>query len=329
MEAAMRARKSALILGLLVAQAATAADVQTWPTHPLTMVYPFAPGSAGDGIGRVLAPVLSDILGQPVIFENVGGAGGMTGAGRVAKAEPDGYQFLLGGTYMVLNQTIYRKPAYNAVTDFEPVVLMAEQPTVLIARKDLPANDIKELIAYAKANQGKMQFGSAGVGSITHFSCVLLNAAMEAHVTHVPYRGGGGALQDLIAGRIDYQCPIINVALPHIASGTVKAIAVLSKERSFALPELASAHEQGLENFDVTNWYGFFLPKGASAPTVQKLHDATVSALGMPLVQERLKAIGTTIVSRDRQSSGHLRGFVGSEIEKWAGPIKASGAQID
>jgi tripartite-type tricarboxylate transporter receptor subunit TctC len=325
----MRAPKSALILALLVAQASASAEPQSWPIHALTMVYPFSPGSAGDGIGRVLATPLADALGAPVIFENVGGAGGMTGAARVAKSAPDGYQFLLGGTYMVLGQTIYRQPAYNAITDFEPVVLLAEQPTVLIARKDLPANNIRELMAYAKMNQDKMQFGSAGVGSITHLSCVLLNSAMGAQVTHVPYRGGSGALQDLIAGRIDYQCPIINVALPQIASGTVKAIAVLSKERSFALPEVATAHEQGLGNFDVTNWYGFFLPKGTPAPIVQKLHDATVAALGMPLVQERLKAIGISIVSRERQTADYLRGLVASEVEKWAGPIKASGAQIE
>jgi tripartite-type tricarboxylate transporter receptor subunit TctC len=185
------------------------------------------------------------------------------------------------------------------------------------------------LIAYAKANPGKLQFGSAGVGSITHLSCVLLSAALGAQVTHVPYRGGGGALQDLIAGRIDYQCPIINVALPQIAGGTIKAIAVLSKERSFALPDLASAHEQGLENFDVTNWYGLFLPKSTPAPIVQKLHDATAKALAMPAVQERLKAIGTTVVGSERQSPDYLRGLVASEVEKWAGPIKASGAQIE
>jgi tripartite-type tricarboxylate transporter receptor subunit TctC len=294
------------------------------------MVYPFTPGSAGDGIGRLLAPLLSDALGQPVIFENAGGAGGMTGANRVAKAAPDGYQFLLGGTFMVLNQTIYRKPAYNAVADFAPVTLLAEQPTVLIARKDLPADDIKSLIAYTKANQNKMQYGSAGVGAITHLSCALLTAAIGGtQVTHVPYRGGGGALQDLIAGRIDYQCPIINVALPQIASGTVKAIAVLSKERSIALPHVASAHEQGLENFDVTNWYGFFLPKGTPAPIVRRLHDATVAAMAMPLLQAQLKTIGATAVGPERQSPEYLRGLVASEVEKWAGPIKASGAQID
>jgi tripartite-type tricarboxylate transporter receptor subunit TctC len=305
------------------------ADAENWPVRPLTMVYPFAPGSAGDGIGRVFAPLLSDILSQPVIFENVGGAGGMTGANRVAKGIPDGYQFMLGGTFMVLNQTIYRNPPYNAVMDFAPVALMAEQPTVLIARKGLPANDLQSFITYARANEGKMQFGSAGVGSITHMSCVLLNATIGAHITHVPYRGGGGALQDLLAGRIDYQCPIINVALPQIAGGTVQAIAVLSKGRSSALPDVRSAQEQGLADFDVTNWFGFFLPKDTPTPIVQKLHDATVAVLAMPLVQERLKAIGTTLVAPERRSPGYLREFVASEVEKWAGPIKSSGAQID
>lgn len=325
----MQLPKLILVLAAFAAHATDPAAAETWPVRPLTMVYPFAAGSAGDGIGRIVAPLLSDILGQPVIFENAGGAGGMTGANRVAKAAPDGYQLMLGGTFMVVNQTIYRKPPYDAVTDFTPVALMAEQPTVLIARKDLPAGNLPDFIAYARANQAKMQFGSAGVGSITHLSCVLLNATIGVHVTHVPYRGGGGALQDLLAGRIDYQCPIINVALPQIAGGTVKAIAVLSKERSPALPDIASAHERGLAGFDVTNWYGFFFPKDTPAPIVQKLHDATVAVLAMPLVQERLRAIGTVLVAPERQSPEYLRQFVASEVKKWAGPIKSAGAQID
>ena len=315
------------ILGALAVQAA--AHAEPWPVRPLTMVYPFAAGSAGDGIGRILTPRLSELLGQPVIFENVGGAGGMTGASRVAKAAPDGYQFLLGGTFMVFNQTIYKHPLYNAVTDFAPVGLLAEQPTVLIARKDLPAGTLQEFMAYAKANQGKMQYGSAGVGAVTHLSCVLLNAAMEVDVTHVPYRGGGAALQDLIARRIDYQCPILVVALPQIESGGVKPIAILGKERSPVLPNLASAHEQGLANFDVTNWFAFFLPKDTPAHIVRKLHDATVAALETPLVQERLKAIGATLAAPERRSPAYLHEFVASEVEKWAGPIKASGAQVD
>jgi len=271
----MRLTVLALSLGLLAGAACGSATAGDWPNRPLTMLYPFTAGSAGDGVGRILANRMAELLGQPVIFENAGGAGGMTGANRVAKAEPDGYLFLLGGTFNVVNQTMYRQPLYNVETDFVPVALLAEQPTVLIARKDLPANNIPELIAYARANSGRMQYGSAGIGSITHLSCMLLTSAIGSDVTHVPYRGGGGALQDLLAGRIDYQCPILTVALPQIQGGTVKPIAVLGKERSPTLPALATAHEQGLEGFDVTNWYGFFLPKDTPAPIVQKLHDVT------------------------------------------------------
>jgi len=325
----MRLARRVLSLGILAAIAASPAVAGDWPTRPVTMLYPFTAGSAGDGIGRILAARMGEILGQPVIFENAGGAGGMTGASRVAKAEPDGYVFLLGGTFMVVNQTMYRHPVYNAVTDFAPVALLADQPTVLIAHKDLPASDIPELIGYAKANASKMQYGSAGIGSITHMSCMLLTSAIGANITHVPYRGGGGALQDLLAGRIDYQCPILTVALPQIQSGTVKPIAVLSKERSPVLPKLASAHEQGLEGFDVTNWYGFFLPKDTPVPIVQKLHAATVAALETPWVQEKLKAIGAVIAAPERRSPDYLRDYVARDLEKWGPAIVAAGAQVD
>ena len=321
-----------IALGVAVAFAAQAikpASAETWPSRPLTMLYPFTAGSAGDGVGRILASTLSDLLGQPVIFENVGGAGGMTGANRAAKATPDGYEFMLGGTFMVLNETIYRHPLYDAVKDFAPVVLLAEQPTVLIARKNLPANGLQEFISYTRSNQAKMQYGSAGIGSIVHLSCALLNTAIGVNVTHIPYRGGGEALQDLIAGRIDYQCPIFPVALPPIQGETVKPIAVLGKERSAVLPDLPTAQEQGLADFDVTNWYAFFMPKGTPAPIVQKLHDATVTALTSPAVRERLNAIGATVVASQRQSSSYLADFVASEVVKWAAPIRASGAQID
>ena len=328
-EADMRLPIAFLVAVVFAAQAIQPASAEIWPSRPLTMLYPFSAGSAGDGVGRILASALSDLLGQPVIFENVGGAGGMTGANRVAKAAPDGYEFLLGGTFMVLNETIYRHPLYDAVKDFAPVALLAEQPTVLIARKDLPANRLQELISYTRSNQAKMQYGSAGVGSLTHLSCALLNTAIGVNVTHVPYRGGGEALQDLIAGRIDYQCPILPVALPPIRGETVKPIAVLGKERSPVLPGLLSAQEQGLADFDVTNWYALFMPKSTPAPIVQKLHDATVTALKSPAVRERLSAIGATFVASQRQSSSYLADFVSSEVVKWAAPIKASGAQID
>jgi tripartite-type tricarboxylate transporter receptor subunit TctC len=316
----------------LIALAASAAPAvaQSWPTRPVTMVVPFAAGGSSDAIARILAEGLRGELGQPVLVEHVGGAGGMTGAGRVAKAAPDGYQFVLGnvGTH-ALNQTLYKRPLYNAVTDFEPAVLVTDQSLLLTTRKDFPADNLRNFIVYARANQENMKYGSAGVGGQTHLACVLLNTAIGIKVTHVPYRGGGQALQDLMAGRIDYQCPSTPVALPLIAGNLVKALAVLSKNRSPSMPDLPSAHEQGLTGFDVPSWYAIFLPKGTPAEIINKLRDATVAAMGKPLIRERLREIGCDQIPPERSSPDYLRQFVASEIEKWAAAIKASGLQID
>src|SRR5215470_15465129 len=181
----------------------SAARAEDWPDRPLTMVIPFAAGGPTDVLGRVLAQRMGEVLGQQVVVENVGGAGGMTGSKRVADAPPDGYTFVLGtvGTH-AQGQSLYKRPLYNSVTDFTPVALVAEVPIVLITRKDLPVNDLKEFIAYAKANQSTMQFGSAGAGSATHLGCVLLNYLIGVDITHVPYRGTGPAMQDLQGGRI-------------------------------------------------------------------------------------------------------------------------------
>lgn len=305
------------------------ATAQDWPTRPLTMVVPFAAGSGIDVLGRVLAPRLSETLGQQVVIENVGGAGGMTGASRVAKAAPDGYQFVLGniGTH-AQNQSLYQKPLYNAATDFAPVVLIADTPLVLIARNDLPAGNLQEFIAYAKINAAKMQYGSAGAGSAGHLGCLLLNAAIGVNITHVPYRGGAPAMQDLIAGRIDYQCLLAALAIPQIESKTVKAIAILTRNRSAILPSLASAHEQGLTNFETSTWNAVFLPRGTPSAVVQKLHDATVATMNTPAVQERLKQIGAELVAPERRSPTYLQKFVESEIEKWAAPIKAANIKV-
>jgi tripartite-type tricarboxylate transporter receptor subunit TctC len=306
------------------------AFAQNWPTRPMTMVVPFAAGSSSDTVGRILAPRLSELLGQQVIIENVGGAGGMTGANRVAKAAPDGYQFVLGtgGTHAA-NQTLYKNPLYNAETDFAPVALIVEQPIVLVARKNLPADNLQELKAYAKANQAKMQYGSPGVGSAPHLACELLNAAFGTNVTHIPYRGGPPAIQDLIAGRTDYVCASGTIAIPQIESQAVKAIAILTKDRSPSLPALASAHEQGLSNFHASTWYAIFLPSGAPAPIIQKLHGAAVATMNTPAVQERLKAAGTDLVAPERRSPEYLAKFVVSEIDRWAAPIKASGVSLN
>jgi tripartite-type tricarboxylate transporter receptor subunit TctC len=319
-----------MVIGLALGAVAPApAAAQNWPTRPVTMVVPLGAGSGLDVLGRVFAPRLSELLGQQVIVENVAGAGGMIGASRVAKAAPDGYQFLLGtvGTH-AQNQTLYKNPQYNAATDFAPVALIAEQPIVLIARKDFPADNLQEFIAYTRANQEKMKYGSAGSGSAAHLACALLNAAIGVNVTHVPYRGGGQAMQDLIAGLIDYQCPAGTIAVPQIESELVKAIAVLAKNRLPSLPKLASAHEQGLADFETGIWYAIFLPKSTPAAIVQKLHDAAVAAMNTAALQERMSDIGTTLVAPERRSPEYLAAFVASEIEKWAAPIKAAGISV-
>jgi tripartite-type tricarboxylate transporter receptor subunit TctC len=325
--AARLARMVALAATLfLTPPGATApAGAQDWPLRPVTMVVSFAAGGGADVMGRILAQRLSELLHQQVIVENVGGAGGMTGTNRVARAAPDGYQLALGsvGTH-AYNQTLYKKPLYNAATDFAPVALIAETPQVLVTRKDLPAGDLREFVAYAKVHQGEMQYGSAGTGSPTHLACSLLNAAIGIDVTHIPYRGAAPTMQDLIAGRIDYQCPNTTVALPQIEAGTIKAIAILTRDRSPILPELASTHEQGLTGFEASIWYAFFLPRGTPAAIVGRLHDAAVATMETPAVQARLKDIGATVVAPERRSPEYLQKFVESEIAKWAVPIKAA-----
>jgi tripartite-type tricarboxylate transporter receptor subunit TctC len=316
-------------LAALVATA-TQAESQDWPSRPVTMVVPFAAGGPMDTFGRILALRMSELLRQTVVVENVGGAGGMTGSARVAKATPDGYQFVLGnvGTHAA-SQTFYKNPLYNAATDFTPVGLYAEVPFLLVTRKDLPAQTLREFAAHAKANQAQMQYGSGGSGSATHLACVLLNTTLGVNVTHVPYRGGGPAMQDLIAGRIDYLCIDTAIAIPQIESGAIRAIAILSRERSPVLPSLASVHEQGLPDFDATNWSAVFLPKGTPAPIVARLHQALVATMDTPAVRERLRELGSTVAGEDRRSPEYLQSFVAGEVAKWAAPIKASGAAVE
>jgi len=299
---------------------------QDWPTRPLTMVVPYTAGGPLDLTARILAPRMSEVLGAQLIIENVGGAGGMNGVARVAKAAADGYQFVFGdsGTFAA-NQTLYRAPPYNAGTDFTAVALVAAQSLVLLARKGFPANNLQEFIAYAKTNQMKMQYGSSGVGSPPHLACALLNTTVGVHVTHIPYRGSALALQDLIAGRIDYQCLGTVAAIPQIDSKTVKALALLTTSRSPSLPTLASAEEEGLTNWDADAWLAFFLPNGTPPLIVQKLHRATVTAMDTPAVQNQLKEVGITVVPPEHRSPEYLQKFVRSEIEKRAVIIRAGG----
>jgi tripartite-type tricarboxylate transporter receptor subunit TctC len=317
-------------LWLAVLAFSVQAHAQGFPTRPMTMVIPFAAGGPTDILGRVVAGKMSEILGQPVIVENVGGAGGMTGSERVAKAAPDGYQFVLGtvGTH-AQGQTLYKHPLYNAVTDFTPVILVATVPIVLETRKDLPISNFREFVAYAKQNQSKMQFGSAGAGSATHLGCVLLNYVIGINVTHVPYRGTGPALQDLEGGRIDYMCDIMTTAKPPIDSGVVKGLAVFDSKRSSALANVPTAEEQGTANLVAYTWNAIFLPKGVPAEFVKKLHDAALEAMHAPAVRDRLAGLGAEITPDQDATPEHLAQLVKSEIAKWAGPIKASGVSVE
>src|SRR6266480_4146555 len=238
---------------------ATGVKAEEWPTRPITMINPFAAGGPNDVLARLFAQRMGEILGQPIVIENIGGAGGMNGADRVAKAAPDGYTFLQGtvGT-QAQNQTLFKKPAYNSTTDFAAVALMIEAPLVLIARKDLPVNDMKEFVAYAKANKEKIQFGSAGTGSAIHLGCALMNLVTGLDIVHVPYRGANPAMQDLASGRVDYLCDIVTTAM-----------------------------EQGYDVKAYT-WNAFFLPKGTPEAIVGKLNQAMLETMKTQAVREKL-----------------------------------------
>jgi tripartite-type tricarboxylate transporter receptor subunit TctC len=323
----MSGRIIAAALAGLLAWAGPAAAQDVWPSRPLTMVVPFAAGGPVDVLGRMVAQYLGEVVGKQVIVENVTGAGGMTGSLRVAQAAPDGYTFVLGsiGTH-ALNQTLYKRPLYNAATDFAPVALIADVPLVLIARKDFPANDLTQFISYAMPQQSYLQFGSAGAGTSAHIGCVLLNQVIGIDVTHVPYRGGGPALIDLFGGRIDYMCNVLSTAVQPIESGQVKALAMLSRERSPVLPNLPTAHEQGLKDFDAYTWNAIFMPKGTPPELVGKLNAALGKMMANPALHQKLEGLGLYVVTPERRSPAYLARFVANEIDKWAAPIKASGA---
>ncbi|MEI8153658.1 MAG: tripartite tricarboxylate transporter substrate-binding protein [Hyphomicrobiales bacterium] len=317
------------VLAGLVGLTASAA-AQNYPTRPITMIIPFAAGGPTDVLGRIVGQRMSEILGQQVVIENVGGAGGMTGSKRVADAQPDGYVMGIGtvGTH-AQGQTLYKKPLYNSQTNFTPVALLAQVPIVLTARKDLPVKDFKEFVTYAQANHSKMQYGSAGAGSATHLGCVLLNYIIKADVTHIPFRGTGPAMTELQAGRIDYLCEISSTAKPHIDGGSVKALAIFQSKRSPALPDLATAEEQGTKDLIAYTWNAIFLPKGTPAAIVERLNKAAVEAINTPAVKEKLAGLGAEVATGNETTPAYLGKLVTTETEKWAVPIKASGVSVE
>jgi tripartite-type tricarboxylate transporter receptor subunit TctC len=307
-----------------------AAAAQGWPARPVTLIVPFAPGGGIDASARIQAQHMGELLGQAIVVENIGAAAGMAGGMRVAKAAPDGYTFLIGnsGTH-AYNQSLYKNPLYDAAADFAPVGLATESPRILIARKDLPVSNLREFIAYARANQGKMQFGSAGVGSGTHLPCVLLNRAIGIDVTHIPYRGAGPAMQDLIAGRIDFMCDTIQTGAAQAKGGKVKGIAVMAAKRAAVIPELATTGEQGLQGVESSVWNAFFLPKGAPDPIVRRLTRAVNDMLEDPSLRKRLEDLGLEIVPPEQRGPEYLAKFLVEEIDRWGKVIQAAGISSD
>jgi tripartite-type tricarboxylate transporter receptor subunit TctC len=303
-----------------------AAFAQDYPTRPITLVVPFAAGGGVDVSARIQAQRMSEFLGQAIVVENMGGAAGMTGAAHVAKSPPDGYTMLIGNSgTQAYSQALYKTPPYNSLTDFTPVGLVSESPRILIARKDLPANNLQEFVAYVKANQAKMQFGSAGVGSGTHLPCVLLNMAMGVDVTHVPYRGEGPAQQDLIGGRLDYMCSTIQTGAALAKQGTVKGIAVMAPRRVKIIPDLATSGEQGLPGVEASVWNAFFLPRGAPAAVVARLNKAMSDTLDDSTVSKRLEGLGLEIAAPDRRTPDYLAKLVPEEVERWTKVVRAAG----
>jgi tripartite-type tricarboxylate transporter receptor subunit TctC len=320
----------ALIAVTTSARAESAAEIASWPNRPMTLVVPFAAGGGVDMSARLQAQRMSELIGQTIIVENIGAAAGMAGGQRVAKAAPDGYTFLIGNTGThAYNQTLYKRPLYNATTDFTPVGLVTDSPRILLARKDLPVNDLQEFVAYVKANQGRMQFGSAGVGSGTHLPCVLLNLALGVNVTHVPYRGAGPVMQDLIGGRIDYFCDTIQTGATQAKEKTVKGIAVMAPKRVSIIPDLRTTGEQGLPGVEATVWNAFFLPKGTPDPIVRKLNKVMSEAMDDPALRKRLEELGLEILPPEQRTPEYLASYLPQEIERWGKVIQAAGISAD
>jgi tripartite-type tricarboxylate transporter receptor subunit TctC len=302
------------------------AAAQDWPTKPITLVIPFGPGSGTDLVARIISTPLSELLGQPVIVQNLGGAGGLLGVSRAAKAAPDGYTVVIGGVDTFAQSPSLRKePPYDPRKDFTPSGLALVQPLILIARNSLGPKNMKEFAAYVQANHGKMQFGSSGVGSAPHLVCSELTKVMGANITHLSYRGSAEAMKDVLSGHIDFYCALAATAMPQLTADAITPIAVLTRERSIILPNLPTAKEQGFDVGDFYYWMGLFFPKDTPDAIVTKFNAALGQILDRPEIQARMRDFATTVVPPERRTPQYMRKFLNDEIETWAKAIKESG----
>jgi tripartite-type tricarboxylate transporter receptor subunit TctC len=317
-------------LAALTASVQTKAQAQDWPNRPITLIVPFSAGGGVDASARLQALVMGEILGQTIVVENVGAAAGTVGTSRVAKAAPDGYTMLIGNSgTQVYSQALYKRRPYDSVADFEPVALVTESPRVLVARNSLPVKNLQELVAYIKTNHDKMQYSSAGVGSGTHLPCALFNYAIGANVTHVPYRGEGPALQDVIADRIDYMCTTIQSGAAQAKQGAVKGIAVMSPRRTAANPDLLTTGEQGVPGIEATVWNGFFFPKGTPKPIIEKTQKAIEAVLSKPETRAKMESMGLEILPPEQRTTAYLAQFLKQDVERWGKVIKDAGISVE
>lgn len=312
-----------------VAALATPAAAQVYPSRPVTIIVPFPPGGAFDTIGRIVADRMKVSLGQPVIIENVAGAGGTIGVGRVARASPDGYTLSFGiWSTHVTNGAIYALP-YDPLKDFEPISLIATAPQVIVARNTMPAKDLPELVAWLKVNPDEATLATPGSGSPPHIAGILFQQLTGARIRFVPYQGAASAMQDLLAGRIDLSILQAAVVLPLVKAGKIKAYAVAAKTRLASAPDIPTVDEAGMPGLYVSIWSGLWAPKGTPKDVIAKLNAALVDALADAGVRERLAKIGQTIPPRDQQTPEALAALQTAEIAKWWPIIKTANIKVN
>jgi tripartite-type tricarboxylate transporter receptor subunit TctC len=321
--------KKLWVVAALAALAVTSgAQAQDYPTRTVTVIVPFAAGGPADVMGRIAADILSRHLGQSFVVENVAGAGGTVGAMRAARANPDGYTLIAGhmGTN-ALAPVFYPNLGYDPEKDFEPVNLTATQPELLTVRNEIPASNLKEFVAYAKANQGKLNMGHAGVGSVSYIGCLLLNSAIGIKPTLVPFTGTAPVMNAILAGNVDYDCDPVLGPLQHVRKGSVKALAIAAKKRSPLLPDVPTSYEQGFPQFDCAPFYGIFAPKGTPKAIIDKLAAALSKGLDEPAVQKRLGDLGAAIAEPDQRGPKALGALVHAEIARLTPILKAAAAK--
>lgn len=302
---------------------------QEYPTKTITMIVPFAAGGPTDTVARLIAQSMGKELKQQVIVENVAGAGGTLGAGRVARSAPDGYTVFLHHIGQSTAPALYKKLSYNAIDDFEPVGLVTDVPMTLVARKDFPPKDLKELVAYVKANKDKVSYANAGLGAASHLCGMLFMSAIETDLTTVPYKGTGPAMNDLLGGQVDFMCDQTTNTTSQIKAGKIKAYGVTTKTRVPSLKDLPTLDEAGLPNFEVAVWHGLYAPKATPSPIVDKLAKALQVALKDPVLIQRFNELGTEPVAENRATPQALRAHLKAEIDRWGPIIKKAGVYAD